>query len=52
MFSVCYLKQSFCLSSVNIDIIKVLSCLTVICLFIPYRVAHSEMYNFRTVKVI
>jgi hypothetical protein len=52
MFCLSYLKLSFCLSHVNIDIIKVLLCLIVICLFISYSTMHSEMYNFKKVKVI
>jgi hypothetical protein len=52
MFCISYLKLSFCLSSVNIDIIKVLLYSIVVCLFVPYSTTHNEMYNFKKVKVI
>jgi len=52
MFCISYLKLSFCLSSVNIDIRKVLLYSVVVRLFIPYSAMHNEMYNFKKVKVI
>jgi len=53
MFFMLYLKMAFCLSSVNIDIIKVLLCSIVVFLFIPYSTMHNEMYTFKKkVKVI
>ena len=51
MFFISYLKMAFCLSSVNIDIIKVLLFSSVIFLFIPYSTTHNEMYTFKKVKV-
>jgi hypothetical protein len=47
MFCVSYLKRSFCLSSVNIDIIKVMLCSMVICLFIPYSTMHNEIITLK-----
>ena len=52
MFFISYLKMAFCLSSVNIDIIKVLLFSSVIFLFIHYSTTHNEMYTFKKVKVI
>lgn len=52
MFCISYVKMSLCLPNVNIDIMKVLLCSIVVCLYIPYSMTHNEMYNFKKVKVI